>query len=137
MILLLVMFWGEKIEYMRDALFTYYMFMLSSFSLKISTFPPDTFRLLRGADFLWRFEGDWSSKERAIVRAVMRHYEYKHGEDRGWTTWLLVCYKHQNCKDFHAVYGTKVSLYGDSVEQLVQKIRYYYETGNPALGQGF
>jgi hypothetical protein len=124
-----IAFWIKPTEYGRDVSLLCLMFMLSGISLKLSTFPPDVFLFLRGENWLSRFEGDWSLRERAVIQSALSNYKHKHKEIIGpWTPWILVCYKHRNEKDFHAICGTKVALYGDSVEQLAQAIQRYYAT---------
>ncbi|GAB4434178.1 MAG: hypothetical protein Fur0044_31600 [Anaerolineae bacterium] len=43
--------------------------------------------------------------------------------------WLLICRRFSSDTDYHATYGTEVALYGDTVEELGQRIDLYYLTG--------
>ncbi len=76
----------------------------------------------------WEFEGDWTAEDKAIVEAVLQKHNYKHKKPYR-KNWLLICRNFKGDADYHASYGADVSLYGDTVEELVERIETYYITG--------
>ena len=77
---------------------------------------------------LWEFEGDWAAEEKAIIEGVLHKHSYKHKRPYR-KRWLLICRRFSGDADYHAAYGTKVALCGDTVEELGQRIDLYYLTG--------
>jgi len=77
---------------------------------------------------LWEFEGDWSADDKAIIESLLQKYSYKHKKPHR-KNWLLVCRNFKGDLDYHAAYGADIALYGDTVEELAQRIETYYLTG--------
>jgi hypothetical protein len=77
---------------------------------------------------LWEFEGDWIAEEKAILEVVLHKHSHKHKKPYR-KNWLLICRRLSGDADYHAAYGTEVVLYGDTVEELGQRIDLYYITG--------
>jgi hypothetical protein len=77
---------------------------------------------------LWEFEGDWTAEEKALLEGVLHKHSHKHKKPYR-KQWLLICHRFSGDTDYHATYGTEVALYGDTVEELGQRIDLYYLTG--------
>ncbi|MFZ0548561.1 MAG: hypothetical protein WAM60_24140 [Candidatus Promineifilaceae bacterium] len=77
---------------------------------------------------LWEFEGDWIAEEKALLEGVLYQHSHKHKKPYR-KRWLLICRRFSDDADYHATYGTEVALYGDTAEELGQRINLYYVTG--------
>ncbi|MBN1315601.1 MAG: hypothetical protein JXA42_09045 [Anaerolineales bacterium] len=108
---------------MTDAFFAYFYFMVSGVFFKVSTFPQE--KLYQR----WKFSGNWTNADKNIIDDVMAllltQYKYK----RRFKSWMFYCQINDGNEGYHAVSGRNVALYGDTIQELKQKLVCFFETG--------